>query len=267
MIDDEVVAVFRRWAGDREHGAAEIEEQLLKSLLSLRSRWTPHALEVGAGLLAGGQAAMAPLIGLAHRIAESRPDDLETLFERRLAVLAAAPEAMATAARPWIEPAAGVLTISRSSAVAAAVEAAWRHGWGGRVVILDGSGTGRGAEQARLLGRCGVALSQPDATAPRWLDEPRTLVAVGADAVGPERFVNCLGTRALLELAAARGVTSILVADRGKNVMEEAIDTMVTNFRVHRESPEREWPLFETIPMALLTQRISDGPLGASGIR
>ena len=258
MTDDEVVAVFRLGAGDREHGAAEIEERLLKGLLSLRSRWSPHAFEVGAGLLAGGQPAMALLIGLAHRIAESSPEDLESLFERRLAVLTAAREALAAAALPWIEPAVGVLTISRSSAVAAAVKGAWRNGWGGRVVVLDGSGTGRGDEQARVLGRYGCVLSQPDAAAPRWLDEPRTLVAVGADAVGTERFVNCLGTRALLELAVARGVTTILVADRGKNVTEEAIDAMATNFPLHREGPEREWPLFETIPMALVTERVSD---------
>ncbi len=263
MRDDDVVAVFRRWAEDREHGAAEIEEQLVRSLLSLRSRWTPHALEVGAGLLAGGQAAMAPLIALARCIAASSPGDLEPFFERRLAVLTASRETLAAAALPWIEPVTSVLTISRSSAVAAAVEGAWRHGWGGRVVVLDGSGTGRGADQARLLG----ALSQPDAAAPRWLDQPRTLVAVGADAVGTERFVNCLGTRALLELAAVRGVTTILVADQGKNVTEEAIDAMAADFPVHREGPGREWPLFEPIPLALVTARVSDETPGPSGNR
>ncbi len=252
------MAVFRRAADDREHGAAEIEERLLAGLLGLRSQWTPYALEVGAGLLAGGQAAMAPLVGLARSIVENGPGDLESLFERRLSVLLAAPEALAANALPWIEPAARVITISRSSAVAAAVEGAWRHGWAGEVVVLDGTSAGRGAEQAQRLGRHPGVLSQPDAAAPRWLDEPRTLVAVGADAVGTERFVNCLGTRALLESAAAREVTSILVADRGKNVTEEAIDAMAAEFLVYREGPSREWPLFETIPLALVKKRISD---------
>jgi len=56
----------------------------------------------------------------------------------------------------------------------------------------------------------------------------------------------------------ARGVTTILVADRGKNVTEDAIDTMAAEFPVHREGPGREWPLFETIPIALVTERVSD---------
>jgi translation initiation factor 2B subunit (eIF-2B alpha/beta/delta family) len=258
VTDDQVVAVFRRWAEDREHGASEIEEQLLAGLLALRSQWTPHALEVGADLLAGGQAAMAPLIELARRIAESAPGDLESYFGQRLNVLVAAPQALAANALPWIEPAARVVTISRSSAVAAAVEGAWRHGWAGEAVVLDGSGAGRGAEQAQRLGCHGGAVSQPDAAAPRWLDEPRTLVAVGADAVGPDRFVNCIGTRALLELAVARRVTTILVADRGKDVSEEAIDAIVAAVPLHREGPEREWPLFEVVPMDLVTARITD---------
>ena len=258
VTDDEVVAVFRRWSGDREHGAAEIEEGLLKSLLSLRSRWTPHAFEVGAGLLAGGQAAMAPLVALARRIAESAPADLESFFEQRLAVLVAALKALAANALPWIEPAARVVTISRSSAVAAAVEGAWRHGWAGEVVVLDGSRSGRGAEQAQRLGRHGGAVSQPDAAAPRWLDEPRTLVAVGADAVGPDRFVNCIGTRMLLELANARNLPAILVADRGKDVSEEKLESIAEALPMHRDGPGREWPLFEVVAMDLVTARILD---------
>ena len=258
VIDEEIVAVFRRSAEDREHGASEIEEQLLAGLLALRSLWTPHAFEVGAGLLAGGQTAMAPLIGLARRIAESGPGDLESFFEQRLAVLVAAPKALAANALPWIEPAARVVTISRSSAVAAAVEGAWCHGWAGEVVVLDGSRAGRGAEQAQRLGRHGGAVSQPDAAAPRWLDEPRTLVAIGADAVGPDRFVNCIGTKMLLELANARNVPAILVADRGKDVSEEKLESIAEALPMHRDGPGREWPLFEVVPMDLVTARILD---------
>ncbi len=258
MTDDALVEVFRRWANDRDRGAAEIEEQLLAGLLALRSQWTPHAFEVGALLLAGGQTAMAPLLSLARRIAESGPGELESFFEQRLAVLRAAPEALAANALPWIEPAARVVTISRSSAVAAAVEGAWRHGWAGEVVVLDGTSAGRGAEQTERLGRHGPALSQPDAAAPRWLDLPDTLVAVGADAVGPDRFVNCLGTRMLLELANPRNVPAILVADRGKDVSEEKLESIAEALPLHRDGPGREWALFEVVPMHLVAARILD---------
>jgi hypothetical protein len=62
----------------------------------------------------------------------------------------------------------------------------------------------------------------------------------------------------LLELAAARGVSTILVADRSKNVSEEAIEEILGAVPLHREGPGREWPLFEPIPLAVVTKRISD---------
>jgi translation initiation factor 2B subunit (eIF-2B alpha/beta/delta family) len=167
-------------------------------------------------------------------------------------------EALAGAASPWISRAVRVVSISRSSAVAAAVEGAWRTGWRGSVVVLDGSSAGRGAEQVERLGRLGPAVSQPDAAAPRWLDLDGTLVAVGADAVGGRHFINCVGTSALLELAAARGRSTILIADRGKDVPERTLETIVEALPLHREGPGREWPLFETISLALVTERISD---------
>ncbi len=258
MTDDPIVEVFRRGANDRDRGAGEIEIRLVADLLERRGRWTSEALAEGAALLAEGQPAMAPLISLARRIAENGPGDLESFFEQRLVVLRAAPEALAANALPWIEPAARVVTISRSSAVAAAVAGAWRHGWAGEVVVLDGTSAGRGADQAERLGRHGPALSQPDAAAPRWLDLPGTLVAVGADAVGRDCFVNCLGTRVLLELANARHVPAILVADRGKDVSEEKLESIAEALPMHRGGPGREWALFEVVPMHLVTARILD---------
>jgi translation initiation factor 2B subunit (eIF-2B alpha/beta/delta family) len=258
MTDGDVVEAFRRSANDRDHGAAEIEVRLLTDLLRLRSRWTPEALSKGAGLLAEGQPAMAPLIALAGKMTTGDAEALESHLEGRLVALKSVPEALAVAALPWIDRAARVVSLSRSSAVAAAVEGAWRSGWSGTVVVLDGSSAGHGAEQAERLGRRGPAVSQPDAAAPRWLDLPETLVAVGADAVGSSRFVNCIGTTALLEMAAARNRSTILIADRSKNVSEEVLEEIVRALPVHREDPGREWPLFETIPLTLVTERISD---------
>lgn len=252
--DDLVVDAFRRAAGDRTHGAAEIEERLIADVLALRPLWTPEGLAEGVRILVDGQPAMASLVVLARRIAAGDHGEVQTFLEHRAAVVRQVPELLAAKATPWIEKAALVVSISRSSAVAAAVEGAWSRGWRGAVVVLDGSGGGRGAEQAGRLG----AISQPDATAPRWLDVPDVLVVVGADAVGSDRFVNCVGSRMLLELASARGVPVILVADRAKDVPEETIDAIVGGLPPHRDDFGREWPLFEAVQMSLVTARITD---------
>jgi hypothetical protein len=256
--DDPVVAAFRFAAEDRSHGASEIEARLIADLLALEPLWTRAGLSVGAGLLATGQPAMAPLTDWAGLVAATDPARLKLLLEERRATLVYVPAALSAQAEPWIERAARVVSISRSSAVAAVVEGAWRRGWSGKVVVLDGSSAGGGSDQVKRLIAHGEAVSQPDASAPRWLDPAISLVVVGADAVGCERFVNCVGTSALLELAAVRGVSVVLVADRGKNVSESTLERMVADAPLHRDETGREWPVFEMVPMDLVTTRISD---------
>jgi len=258
VTNDEIIEVFRRAAGDRTHGAAEIEESLISAVLALRASWTPKQLATGARLLAEGQPAMAPLARLEQRLGTDDLDGLRSSLEERLSALRLAPEILVANAASWIDRAVRVVSISRSSAVAAAVEGAWRKGWTGNAVVLDGSSAGCGWQQTERLTRHGRALSQPDASAPRWLDLPGTLVAVGADAVAPRRFINCIGTMMLLELAVAREVPTILIADRGKDVSDEMLAGIVERLPHHREGPVREWPLFEDIPLALVTARISD---------
>jgi translation initiation factor 2B subunit (eIF-2B alpha/beta/delta family) len=138
------------------------------------------------------------------------------------------------------------------------VEGARARGWQGLAVVLDGTSAGRGPEQAAVLAASGAVLSQPDATAPRWLDGDRVVVAVGADAVGGQRFVNCTGTTALLELAAARSLPRLLVADSGKNVPDALLDEMTASIPMYRDTAGREFPVFETVPLHLITARISE---------
>ncbi len=256
--DDPVLAAFRRAAEDREHGAAEIEAGLAAELLALRPRWAPDALAAGAALLAAGQPAMANLRALAAAAAAGEPEAFGDLLEARAAALAALPQRLAAAAWGTVAGAARLVTLSRSSAVAAVVVGARARGWRGAVVVLDGSEGGWGREQAAALAASGPTLSQPDASAPRWLDGAAVVVAVGADAVGERRFVNCVGTRALLELAAARRLPRLLVADHGKDVAEAAIDELVARAPTHREAAGREWPLFEIAPLRLITVRVSE---------
>jgi translation initiation factor 2B subunit (eIF-2B alpha/beta/delta family) len=256
--DNPVVEAFRRAAGDRERGAGEIEAALIRELLELRKRWNPDALGTGAGLLAAGQPAMANLRSLAVRIGRLDGDSLAESLTSRADILETLPQRLADSAWPRLAAANRLVTLSRSSAVVAVVAGARARGWRAQVVVLDGTEAGCGPEQAAILADGGPTLSQPDATAPRWLEGRDVVVAVGADAVGRQRFVNCAGTLALLEQAAARGLVRMLVADTGKDVADEAVDEIVASGPLHRGRGNREWPIFEAVPMALITVRVSE---------
>lgn len=223
--DDKVLDLFRRAAADRERGASEIEEKLVRGLLALKL--DSEALVAGARLLAEGQPAMANLRSLAVRAAAPA---FRRFLEQRAGVLDELPHRLAANAWPHIEGASTVVTISRSRTVAAVVEGARERGWRGSVLVV-----------ART------------ATAPACLDASAVVVLVGADAVGPRRFINAAGTTMLMELALARGVERVLVADSGKDVSDEILDDIAGSPALHRERP-----VFEAIPMSLVSQRITE---------
>jgi translation initiation factor 2B subunit (eIF-2B alpha/beta/delta family) len=202
---------------------------------------------------------MANLRSLAaHADGAASVADFVTWLARRAQTLEQLPERLANSAWPRIESSDRVVTVSRSTAVAAVLEGAWARGWSGQAVVLDGTAAGRGQDQARHLVASGRAVSQPDAAAPSWLEGEAVVVVVGADAVGRRRFVNCTGTRSLLELARERRVEAVLVADSGKDVDDEVVDEIVRLSPRHRESPHREWPIFEAVPLHLVTTRIAE---------
>ena len=99
-------------------------------------------------------------------------------------------------------------------------------------------------------------------------------VIVGADAVGPEWFLNKIGTRMLAASASQQGVPVYVVASRDKFVSPPLADRLVV-----REGASSEvWdtppagvivrnPYFEATPLDLVTTVISDiGLLGAGMI-
>ena len=255
---DPVEKAFVEAARDRARGAAAIERRLLGRLLTLDVA-TPAAYRRGARALRDGQPVMANLVSLAARAASDEPAAFRTWAAARLETLRGLDERLARAAWPTVRDAAMLVSVSRSSAVAAVIRGAAANGWSGRVVVLDGAPSGRGRDQARSLARTGLdVLSQPDAAALRWL-EPCSVVVVGADAVGPRSFVNSVGTRLLLEAAGRRARPRLLVADRGKDL--EAVDLE----RLRRTSPMagvegsgRRWPVFEEVPLALVDVRVDE---------
>ena len=253
--DDEVLDLFRLAATDRQNGASEIEKALLKGLLASGCDWSRESLLSGAHLLAGGQPAMANLRSLAARAAAPAFDEWLAL---RAVVLDKLPHRLAANGWPYLEGSSTVVTISRSTAVAAVVEGAWERGWRGSVVVLDGTATGCGQDQVRRLAASGKAVSRPDAMAPSCLDTSGVVVLVGADAVGPRRFINAAGTTMLMELAAARGLLRLMAADSGKDVSEQVLSEIADVLPRHSDSPGREWPVFEAIPMNLVSTRVTE---------
>ena len=256
---DEVIELFRTAATDREHGAVEIERTLIRGLLDIEPRLRLGSLHRGLKMLAEGQPAMANLRAMAAWMASvESPASCVSRLARRAAVLDALPGRLAGNAWPHIQSCTTVVTLSRSSAVAAALEGAWERGWGGSAVVLDGGASGRGADQARRLEVSGRAVSRPDADAPAWLDLDSVRVLVGADAVGRRRFVNSVGTRDLLELAQQHQVDTVLIADTGKDAEEDVLDEMIRLSPLYRDALDREWPVFEAIPLELVTVRVAE---------
>jgi len=259
MHRDEVLELFQRAAADREHGALEIERNLIRDLLAIEGRLGLESLHRGFKLLAEGQPAMANLRAMAGWMAAiESPASCASRLARRAAVLEELPDRFAANAWPYIREFDTVVTLSRSSAVGAALEGAWARGWGGSVVVLDGTASGHGADQARRLAISGQAISRPDADVNEWLAADSAGVLIGADAVGKRRFVNSAGTRELLELARQRLVETILVADTGKDVEDDLLDEILGLSPLYRESPDREWPIFEAIPLELVAVRVTE---------
>ena len=259
MHRDEILELFQRAATDREHGAIEIEVTLIRGLLDIKTGLHLKSLQRGLKMLAEGQPAMANLRAMAGWMAAvESPASCVSRLARRAAVLGELPDRFAANAWPFVKNSQSVVTISRSSAVAAVVEGAWARGWVGSVVVLDGTASGRGADQARRLEASGRAISRPDADARSWLEMRGVVVFVGADAVGERHFVNSTGTRELLELARRRGLEVVLVADSGKNVEEDELEEILGLSPLRREAPGRECPIFEAIPVELVTVRVTE---------
>jgi translation initiation factor 2B subunit (eIF-2B alpha/beta/delta family) len=253
-----VDSLFERAAADRRHGAGEIERRLIADLLDELDRCTPADLVLGARRLLAGQPAMANLRNLARELARGDLASSQAWMGRRLDLFADLNERLAAAAWPFVEGAERLLTISRSSAVASVLAGARGRGWRGETVVFDGSAAGGGVDQAaRLSEKLDRVHSQPDSTMAGWFTGASVRVVIGADAVSNDRLVNVSGTRNLLELAAARAVPVIVIADSGKDLPDGEIDEMLAGSpEVVEAGTNRRWPIFEAVPFAFVTNRI-----------
>jgi hypothetical protein len=156
-------AAVREAAADRRGGATEVAARALEGLLEVAG--DPRRLEASVAALLAGQPAMAPVWHLARA---ARGPDPHAALARLRDRLDADAGAAADAAAAWLRPrlAAGgraaVATVSHSS-------------------LVD-----------RVLARLDPGLPGGQGAA-----APPVVGLVGADAVGPEAFLNAAGTGAL----------------------------------------------------------------------
>jgi hypothetical protein len=183
-------AAVREAAADRRGGATEVAARALDGLLEVAG--DPRRLEAAVAALVAGQPAMAPVWHLAR--AARGPDPHAALAGLR-ARLAADADAAVEAAAAWLHPRlagggrAAVATVSHSSLV-------------DRVLARLDPGSGGGA--------------RPGPGGPGGAARPMVGL-VGADAVGPEAFLNAAGTG---ELAAR--LPTLVVATAIKLLPAEA---------------------------------------------
>lgn len=113
-----------------------------------------------------------------------------------------------------------------------------------------------GGVRVELYSDAGLAVALPTADA----------LAVGADAMGPDAFVNKAGTSAFCALAASCGVPAFVLAGREKIVPRAVFEAL----ELRDESPAapasalpplliRRAPLFERVSWGAISQVITDG--------
>jgi hypothetical protein len=191
-------AAVREAAADRRGGATEVAARALDGLLEAAG--DPRRLEAAVAALLAGQPAMAPMWHLARA---ARAPDPGAALARLRASLDADASAAVEAAAAWLRRLlAGrgrdaVATVSHSSLV-------------DRVLARLGEGEAGAAGPTRVTEATGAAEAGAAGAAP-------VVGLVGADAIGPQAFLNAAGTG---ELAAR--LPTLVVATAIKLLPAEA---------------------------------------------
>ena len=197
-----------------------------------------------------------------------------------------------------------VLTLSRSGTVRSGLVALREAGWNPIVMVGEGRPGNEGRDFARELRTWKLRTRELAAREPRDVedhlgvdarlvtdavvvalaagsspgtvgspDPERTVVLVGADAVGPESFLNKVGTRALAAAARERALPVLVPADAAKLVPEELFEMLeLPEAPAEELEPPAGVPAlsfyFETVPLELVSGVVSeDGVAGPEEVR
>jgi hypothetical protein len=237
-------------AGDRRGGAMEVAATALDGLLEIAA--DPPLLEQAVATLVAGQPAMAPIWHLAKAARDPDPRSALADLRRRLDNDADAAVATATAwlrrrldATPARKAGAtggadqgAVATVSHSSLVARVLAAAGLTpapypGSEPPAAAAQDPGARANAPVRRRAPRRGSVADRGSGRAP--LSTAPFVAVVGADAIGPEAFLNAAWTG---ELAAR--LPTLVVATPVKLVPAEAFERL-------------GGPGFEVVPLAAVT--------------
>ncbi|MGE3275278.1 MAG: hypothetical protein AB7O67_09215 [Vicinamibacterales bacterium] len=233
-------------ARDRTRGAAALAAALAPALVRLRAE-APALLDAALQELRAGQPAM---VGL-HALAEAAREDCERpgALATAVAALARAPAALARLGSQALRHASHrrplrVVTWSGSGSVGDALIAA-----AATEPVHVTLGEGRPALEGTALGRrlreAGLAVTILEDGAVTTALPDASLVVVGADAVGPDAFINKAGTLGLAAAARCLGLPVLVLATRQKYVA--TLPPIPAGDR-----------LFERIPLELATELVSD---------
>lgn len=257
-------------ASDRESGASEVLDEALAILTAARA--AAHPVLPVARALCRAQPSMACIWNAALEAVADR--DEPGRFDRFRHRVSRAPDALTRFAIECLATDDSgplrLVTISLSRSVVTVIDAV-RHT---RIVRLSCSESRPALEGRRLAARA-AALGVPvtcfsDAAIGQAL-AAADAVLLGADAVGPEWFLNKAGSRMLAAAALQQGVPVYVAATRDKFVGHAVGGRLVVREGSSGEiwaSPpagvEVRNPYFESTPLDMVTSIISDaGILGA----
>jgi translation initiation factor 2B subunit (eIF-2B alpha/beta/delta family) len=251
-----------RLADDRESGASEILQEVLSILRAAREHEGELAEVASAVCLA--QPSMGSIWNAAQ--AAVAGDEPLARFAQRVARAPAAITRFAVDlfAAPDPHDAIRVVTISYSRTVLEVLASLAReHAL--EVACPEGRPALEGRTLAGRLAARGVVVTVFSDAAIGHAISTAGAVVVGADAVGPEFFLNKSGTRLLAAAAMLQGVPCYVLAGRDKFVSRE----IASRLSLREGKPTEIWsdppprvsvrnPYFEAIPLDLVAGLISD---------
>jgi translation initiation factor 2B subunit (eIF-2B alpha/beta/delta family) len=257
-------------ASDRESGASDILDETLKILGDARAAGVP--MKAVARAVCRAQPSMASVwnAALEALAGEQVPDRFDRFTQR----VARAADALSRFAADAFADAEGagplrLVTISLSRSVAVVFDAVRRER-PIRVCCSESRPALEGRRFASRLADAGVPVTCFSDAAIAHALAAADAVVVGADAIGPEWFLNKSGTRMLAAAAAQQGVPVYVAATRDKFVGHAVGARLV----IREGAPGEIWdtpppgvevrnPYFESTPLDVVTTVISDaGVLG-----